>query len=432
MIARARERLRQSGTLRRLYRGVRGRLGGRPATPAPVAGPDADLGRIKEIRRVELRPSAGNSPRLNLIIPSVSPTATFGGIRTALDLFAALGDGSTHKRILSLAPVDREAQAALPDYQPVSLSSDDDPARALVSLSDPSAGALAVGSGDRFVATFWSTAELGTWIRTWQANQFAGGSTRFGYLIQDFEPGFYAWSAQYLLALETYREPEATVAILNTHMLRDYFHANGLQFDHEFVFEPRIPAALRRHLVEPAAPRSRQIVIYGRPKPPRNAFPLLIEGLRAWRLGHPGAETWTVVSVGLQHADIDLGGGVTVQSLGKLALDDYAALLRRAAVGVSFMVSPHPSYPPLEMATMGLLTLTNRFGGKDLATWHTNIATLEHVSADGVAAQLSALCARIEADPAAGSRGRLDAPDYLSDAAQFPFAAEVTGLLLTS
>lgn len=50
---------------------------------------------------------------------------------------------------------------------------------------------------------------------------------------------------------------------------------------------------------------------------------------------------------------------------------------------------PHPSYPPLETAHLGLLTLTNGFGGKDLATWHTNISTLDEISADEIASRLS-------------------------------------------
>ena len=40
------------------------------------------------------------------------------------------------------------------------------------------------------------------------------------------------------------------------------------------------------------------------------------------------------------------------------------------------MISPHPSYPPLDMAHLGMLVATNRFGAKDLSTWHQNIHSL--------------------------------------------------------
>ena len=52
---------------------------------------------------------------------------------------------------------------------------------------------------------------------------------------------------------------------------------------------------------------------------------------------------------------------------GKASLDEYADHLNRAAVGVSLMVSPHPSYPPLEMAEAGVLAITNNYGSKDLS-----------------------------------------------------------------
>jgi hypothetical protein len=50
-----------------------------------------------------------------------------------------------------------------------------------------------------------------------------------------------------------------------------------------------------------------------------------------------------------------------------LGWDDYLALLSTAHLGVSLMASPHPSYPPLEMAASGLVVVTNRWGPKDLA-----------------------------------------------------------------
>jgi O-antigen biosynthesis protein len=40
------------------------------------------------------------------------------------------------------------------------------------------------------------------------------------------------------------------------------------------------------------------------------------------------------------------------------------------------MASPHPSYPPLEMATMGLAVITNRFGSKDLSLNHPGIRSI--------------------------------------------------------
>jgi hypothetical protein len=119
-----------------------------------------------------------------------------------------------------------------------------------------------------------------------------------------------------------------------------------------------------------------------------------------------------------------------MRALGKLDLASYGEILRSSAIGVSLMVSPHPSYPPLEMAELGMLVLTNRFGAKDLSTWHTNITSLESVSVDGFAADLSELCRRFEANPDVGGEGRLLRADYLDEGPQFPFAGDVAGRLI--
>ncbi|MFO8162944.1 MAG: hypothetical protein R6T98_00230, partial [Desulfatiglandales bacterium] len=48
-----------------------------------------------------------------------------------------------------------------------------------------------------------------------------------------------------------------------------------------------------------------------------------------------------------------------------------------SAIGISLMISPHPSYPPLEMAHFGVLTITNSFANKDLSQWHQNIISID-------------------------------------------------------
>ena len=298
-----------------------------------------------------------------------------------------------------------------------------------MSIASAVPGTLPVGPRDTFIATFWPTAAFVLDVRRWQASTYGRAADRFAYLIQDFEPAFYSFSAQSMLARATYDEGPSTIAIFNTALLQGYFHDMGIRFPVEFVFEPRLSPELHQFVGQPAVPRARRILVYGRPGKPRNAFALIVDGLRAWRASYPDAERWTVVSAGEAHPDIDLGGDMAMHALGKLDLPAYAEQLRGSAIGVSMMVSPHPSYPPLEMAQLGLLVLTNRYGDKDLSTWHTNITSLRAPSVDSVAADLADLCQRFESDPAVGERGRLLREDYLDDGPQFPFADELAGLL---
>ena len=300
---------------------------------------------------------------------------------------------------------------------------------AVGALPVPAVPSIPIGPRDVFIATFWPTALFAFEARGWQATTFGAAPPAVAYLIQDFEPGFYPRSAQSLLSNSTYDTPSSTIAIFNSSLLQREFHDIGLRFASEFSFEPRLAPALRGVFDMPAVERSRTIVVYGRPSKPRNAFGLIVDGLRTWRATTPDAADWRIVSVGESHHDVDLGGGVVLNSLGKLSMEAYAQLLRTSAIGISLMISPHPSYPPLDMSYLGMLVLTNKFGEKELSTWHPNILSLHAVTARGLAEDLDVLCRRFEADPTAGDRAVPLVSRFLDTGAQFPFAAELAALL---
>ena len=156
--------------------------------------------------------------------------------------------------------------------------------------------------------------------RQWQAAEFNQPIRPFGYLVQDFEPGFYPWSAQWALARRTYAGDVPTIAVINTSLLRDHLAGEGIRFADEFTFEPRLATALRPFLDEPPRERTRRIVVYGRPETPRNAFPLVVDGLREWARTDPKARGWKVESAGRKHPSIEIAPGLRLRSLGKLEL----------------------------------------------------------------------------------------------------------------
>jgi hypothetical protein len=67
------------------------------------------------------------------------------------------------------------------------------------------------------------------------------------------------------------------------------------------------------------------------------------------------------------------------------------------------MVSPHPSYPPLDMATAGCVTITNNYEAKDMTRRADNIISLCVVTPDRLADALDVAVTRV----------RLDAPTPL-------------------
>jgi len=63
------------------------------------------------------------------------------------------------------------------------------------------------------------------------------------------------------------------------------------------------------------------------------------------------------------------------------------------------MVSPHPSYPPLEMAEAGIVTITNSCFGKDLGRAANNIISLERVTEDAIADAIATAILRANVSP---------------------------------
>ncbi len=403
----------RSGLPFRVARRFRDEVFGRP--PSPLYGLDM-LHRARFVR------SDDPGYRLNLVVPTLESARVFGGIRTAMDLFEVVAASAPEHRVVAGGgdnPVSANAQA-----EGVANAGRGAAPKGATDLGRRDA-VLDVRPNDVFIATFWTTAELVMRIRRWQAETFGRVPSRFGYVVQDFEPGFYPYSVNSELSRATYADPESTVAVFNTSILRDWFHGQGIRFGIEHTFEPRGLPQLLSAASRPPVPRTRTILIYGRPKTPRNAFASIVEGLRLWRATDPErAATWTVTSIGESHHDIDLGGGMVLKSAGKLSLDEYARRLREAAVGVSLMVSAHPSYPPLEMAHLGMLVVTNRFGAKDLSTWHPNITSTADLRGETVAAAITAATDLFQADPGLGDRRADVQTPFTSSEPQFPFAAD--------
>lgn len=330
----------------------------------------------------------GDSPRLNLLLPSINPEHYFGGAHTAMQLYRSLLDRFPRSRIILLDSHPRaEALARFPDHVAVDCAADDASApRQIVAFNQRYGHSIPAGAGDRWMATAWWTAFAGQSAAAWQQAQ--GWDLRpLLYLIQDYEPGFYPWSSQSAVAASTYR-PDTDFAIFNTTLLRDYFVGQGIAYAAHTLLEPTLNDALR-----PAEllgeRRDRVILVYARPSVPRNALPLICEGLREWGWKDARCKQWEVLGIGELDRDLDLGP-FTLRGLGKLSLAEYRTRLQRSAIGVSLMLSPHPSYPPLEMAAYGMSVISNHFANKDLSTWFANVSSIGQLSPANLARTLAA------------------------------------------
>lgn len=357
-------------------------------------------------------------PRLTLAIPNVSRRTAFGGMTTGIEVFRRLGAA-----LAESGPID--LRVALTDPDPVPDDPLIGPAEGVELLPRRVRGAeIPMRAREIFVAYNWHCAANLVDALAAQAGHF-GRAHPLVYLVQEYEPGFLPFSADHLLIRWALEPGWPVHAIVNTSLLAEWLTRQGHVFERMHVFEPTLNAAMRPFLAAAAeARREKRIVVYGRPWDNRNCWPILRRGVELWAARHPEQRDWSVISAGVAHPPVKLAGGRSMASVGKLSLEDYARLLSTSAVGVSLMASPHPSYPPLEMAHFGMRVISNRFGPKDPSKLHDNIEALRDPRPETLAETIAAACRAFEADPGAGPRGVSRMPGYV-DGNPFPLAAEI-------
>lgn len=352
---------------------------------------------IPEIGPLNARKSerSGEKIRLNIITPSVDKKHVFGGISTALKFFYEVREqGNFDARIIVTdAPVFPESSVLPEEYVVADAKEDPDLPFSVLPMADRSDKTFPVAENDVFIATGWWTAYTIADVIRWQKETY-GSAHPLVYMIQDYEPGFYPWSSRYLMADSTYRLEIPVYAVMNSQLLRDYFEDKGYTFAKTWSFDPKLNDFLLKYLPEQGTvvPKKKQILVYGRPSTARNAFELLVYGLKAWVAQQENAQEWTILSAGEKHDDVDLGKGMVLHSVGKLSLQEYAQMMLSTYAGVSLMVSPHPSYPPLEMATFGVKTITNCYDSKDLSSFSENIISLHSCAPRDIAHALCDIC----------------------------------------
>ncbi|MCO4316411.1 hypothetical protein M8997_004395 [Phyllobacterium sp. 21LDTY02-6] len=349
---------------------------------------DITSSRIPESYRLLAAPQFDNRPRLNLLLPTVNPKDVFGGIATALKIFdqiaQAHGAGLDLRIVVTDAPVSAVTDG-LKDYSVQKLGAEQPAQRVLLDATDRTENRLDMRPTDVFVATAWWTALNAFRLHDTQKVLF-GGAPKVVYLMQDFEPDFYGWSTRYALAESTYLRGEDTIALINSEELLGHFeskYSHPVRMVIPYQVNAKVDAALSHAL------REKIILFYSRPSAVRNCFESGIDGLTLWARRNPmQAAEWKVCCIG-EAFDSALASSLPNYAvMGKMSLEEYASLLSRASVGLSLMISPHPSYPPLEMAYAGLRTITNKYTGKDLSRRSPFISSIELPTSELIAKAL--------------------------------------------
>lgn len=335
-----------------------------PEGPSTVRGiMDA---RFPNCRPLRLFTVPSESPqRISLVTDSISPGSFYGGVGTALILTALLAQTrSARLRIITRTePATASNVEHLLDLYGIELMHDVE--FAFVPTQDPEAEADML-PGELFVTTSWWTTE---------ATMASVAKDSILYILQEDERMFYPFGDDRLRCESVLRDGEIRF-VVNTKLLFEHLVSegfdniarNGQHFEPafpEFIFHPR----------EKAPEEKKTLLFYARPNHLRNVFYFGIEVLDeaiVRRIIDPAL--WDIVFVGKDVPPLTLGECCTPQVHEGLTWQAYAALAGRTDIGFSLMYTPHPSYPPLDLAASGAVVVTNRYLNKnELADYSGNI-----------------------------------------------------------
>lgn len=342
--------------------------------------------------------------RVNILIPTIDLEHFFGGYIAKFNLARRLAERGVRVRVVTVDPV-----GPLPGSWGRQLESyhglEGVLERIEIAFGRESQG-LEVSRGDRFIATTWWTAHIAhSSLRSLRSPE----PDRFLYLIQEYEPFTFPMGSYAALASGSYMLDH--VALFSTELLRDYFrrhrigvYARGVAEGDAMsvVFENAITTVDPPTADELAGRRPRKLLFYSRPEPhaARNMFELGVLGLR--RAVERGAfeGDWSLEGIGSleKGRPIALGDGTNLRLSARSGQHAYAGVLRDHDVGLALMYTPHPSLVPIEMASAGMLTVTNSFENKTpqrMAEISPNLITVEP-TVDGLAAGLAAAAGGVE------------------------------------
>jgi hypothetical protein len=356
----------------------------------------------QKIAPLRLNCSPQAAQRINLLIPTINFDYFFGGYITKLNFARRLADSGYNVRIVivdhcDFAPLLWRRQ--INDYQGLGGLFDQVETAYVHDRSVP----LEVSPSDVFIATTWWTAHIA------HRATLELGEKRFIYLIQEYEPFTFPMGTLASLATQSYSFPH--YGIFSTELLRDYFRRQkvGLFADDSQAAERR-SISFQNTITDVGAIKAEQLagrkikklLLYARPEvhAARNMFEIALLSLsRAIESGYFGAG-WEFYGVGTinKSARIKLSEDAHLELLSRQSPDVYRELLRSHDLGLSFMYTPHPSLVPIEMASAGMIVVTNTYANKTcekLSEISSNIIAVEP-TIESISLGMKEAVARIE------------------------------------
>ncbi|UST54571.1 hypothetical protein NF681_05035 [Comamonadaceae bacterium OTU4NAUVB1] len=349
-----------------------GRSEGRTAPSAKPLFPS--IFDLYEIRWPALRPLPvfsipASVLRVNIVTDSVAPSSLFGGVGTSIILGTLLANrlNATLRLITQHEQPDATVLNSILSSNSLSLENSFEVAFA------PNSGQMQVPvtNLDIFLTTsWWST----------RAVLEAVPRKQIAYLLQEDERMFYPFGDDRLLCSETLGEDEIPI-VVNTQLLLDHLTGGPDAYDFKgraIAFEPAFPSAGTLG-VSRNPDSKKKFFFYARPNNYRNLFWRGATALaQAIRIGILDPEEWEFYWVGKDTPKCTLPRGVRPTLVEGMDWATYQEFVAKMDAAFVLMDTPHPSYPPFDLAGAGVAVLTNKHGIKqDLSNYSKNILTCD-------------------------------------------------------
>jgi len=307
-----------------------------------------------------------HGPRVTIVTDSINAGSLYGGVATAIILGVLMARrlNGDLRLVTRTEPADTTNIGMILKTHGISWHGNVE-----FLYSPPGQGGrdIPISRDDFFLTTSW----WGT-----HATRGAVPASRIFYMLGEDERLFYPTGDDHLLCGETLSDPEIFYAV-NSRVLFEYLQANGLA-PGGVPFEPAFSSTVYYPDQCPANGRQ-QFFFYGRPHNLRNLFWRGVSAISAAiedEIFEP--EKWDFTFLGKDMDEMVLPRGVCPRIMNDAAREDYLGVIRRADVGLSLIYTPHPSYPPFDLAACGAVVVTNRFGSKtDLSQYSPNILCVD-------------------------------------------------------
>lgn len=306
--------------------------------------------------------------RLNIVTDSIKKDSLLGGVATALILAVLY----CNERKMPLRIITRTSETNPLDFEnflkmmeitkPIKVEYYADYDRSFGNNNYK----LEVSEKDIFMATSW-----------WAAHAIRSVNLRekMFYILQEVEPFFYPNGDEQSLCEEVLDDPRIEF-VINSKLLYDFYKDNGYDnvIKNGIYFEPAFIEKLYSANKESFGEKEQyKLFFYSRPNNPRNLFyrgiEIIDEALNRGILD----DSWEIFFAGSDVPPVTFSNGRKPKILGQMTWADYSNFLKKVDLGLCLMYTPHPSYPPLDIASSGGVVLTNSYKNKKNLYYSKNI-----------------------------------------------------------